>query len=160
MVGLLVERADQFAEGSPPSPSAGLIHDPDAVRAVWEDAVTAPAWTGPALWLHADLHPANVLTADGTLCGVIDFGDLCAGDPAYDLAAGWLLLPDDAIDHFYAAYQPTPDTATIRRARGWAMARALGGILIGDNGVHRRPGGKPTWGPPAHAALQRLITTR
>ncbi|BCJ68378.1 hypothetical protein GCM10009779_49640 [Polymorphospora rubra] len=124
-----------------------------------DDAVTAPRWTGPALWIHADLRPANVLTADGTLCGVIDFGDVCAGDPAYDLAAGWLLLPDDTIDHFYAAYQPTPDAATMRRARGWAMARALSGILIGDAGVHGRPGGKPTRGPPAHAALQRLIAT-
>jgi hypothetical protein len=47
----------------------------------------------------------------------------------------------------------------MRRARGWAMARALGGILIGDAGVRGGPGGKPTWGPPAHAALQRLITT-
>jgi hypothetical protein len=37
------------------------------------------------------------------------------------------------------------------------MARALGGILIGDAGVHGPPGGKPTWGSPAHAALQRLI---
>ncbi|HEX5993954.1 MAG TPA: hypothetical protein VFY84_02300 [Jiangellales bacterium] len=71
----------------------------------------------------------------------------------------WLLLPADTIDHFYAAYQPTPDTATMRRARGWAMARALSGILIGDAGVHGRPGGKPTWGPPAHAALHRLIAT-
>jgi aminoglycoside phosphotransferase (APT) family kinase protein len=70
---------------------------------------------GPALWLHADLHPANVLTADGTFCGVIDFGDLCAGVPACDLAAVWLLLPDDTTDHFYAAYQPTPDTATMRQ---------------------------------------------
>jgi hypothetical protein len=39
------------------------------------------------------------------------------------------------------------------------MAHALGGILIGDAGVHGRPGGKPTWGPPAHAGLHRLITT-
>jgi hypothetical protein len=38
------------------------------------------------------------------------------------------------------------------------MARALGGILIGDAGVHGRPGGQSTWGPPAHAALQRLTT--
>jgi hypothetical protein len=59
----------------------------------------------------------------------------------------------------YAAYQPSPDAATMRRARGWAMARALAGILIGDAGVHGRPGGKHTWGPPARAALQRLIAT-
>ncbi|MEU9505962.1 aminoglycoside phosphotransferase family protein [Micromonospora sp. NPDC048170] len=157
--GPLAEHADQFAKGLTYATERGLIDDPDTVRAVWHDAVTAPRWTGPALWLHADLHPANVLTADGTFCGVIDFGDLCAGDPAYDLAAGWLLLPDGMIDPFYAAYQPTPDAATMRRARGWALARALSGILIGDAGDHGRPGGKPTWGPPAHAALQRLIAT-
>jgi aminoglycoside phosphotransferase (APT) family kinase protein len=157
--GPLADRAEGFATGLAAATERKLIHDSDAVSAVWHDAVTAPAWTGPPLWLHGDLHPANVLTADGTLCGVIDFGDLCAGDPAYDLAAAWLLLPDDTTDHFYAAYQPALDTATMRRARGWAMARALSGILIGDAGVHGRPGGKPTWGPPAHAALRRLIAT-
>ncbi|WP_214318719.1 aminoglycoside phosphotransferase family protein [Nonomuraea sediminis] len=134
----------------------GLVTDPDAVRAVWDDAVAAPEWAGPAVWLHSDLHPANVLTADGTFCGVIDFGDLCAGDPAGDLAAAWLLLPDGAIDRFHDAYQPTPDAATLRRARGWAVLQALSGILIGEAGVRGRPGGKPTWGPPAQAALRRL----
>ncbi|WP_327003699.1 aminoglycoside phosphotransferase family protein [Dactylosporangium sp. NBC_01737] len=157
--GPLADRAGQFARGLTAATELGLIPDPDAVRTVWHDAVTAPPWAGPPLWLHADLHPANVLTADGTICGVIDFGDLCAGDPAYDLAAAWLLLPDDTIEHFYAAYRPAPDTATMRRARGCAMARALSGILIGDAGVHGRPGGKPTWGPPAHAALHRLVAT-
>ncbi|MGW5263576.1 phosphotransferase [Microbispora sp. NPDC004025] len=52
----------------------GLIPDPDAVRALWEDAAAAPGWAGPALWLHGDLHPADILTADGTIRGVIDFG--------------------------------------------------------------------------------------
>jgi aminoglycoside phosphotransferase (APT) family kinase protein len=157
--GPLADRTEGFAKMLASAAERGLIHDLDAVHTVWRDAVTAPAWTGPALWIHADLHPANVLTADGSFCGVIDFGDLCAGDPACDLAAAWILLPDGATDRFHPAYQPTPDTATLRRARGWALGRALACILIGDAGVHGRPGGKPTWGPPAHASLQRLIAT-
>ncbi|MEU4506001.1 aminoglycoside phosphotransferase family protein [Streptomyces sp. NPDC024089] len=157
--GPLADHADGFADGLAAATELGLIPDPDAVRAVWEDAAAAPDWAGPALWLHGDLHPANVLTADGTFCGVIDFGDLCAGDPACDLAAPWVLLPDGAADRFYEAYQLTPDAATLRRARGWAVLRALSCILIGDAGVHGRPGGKPTWGPPAHATLRRLVAT-
>ncbi|MGI5422891.1 phosphotransferase [Actinomadura luteofluorescens] len=137
----------------------GLVPDPGAVRAVWENAAAAPDWDGPALWLHGDLHPANVLTTDGTVSGVVDFGDLFAGDPAFDLASAWILLPDGAVDRFHAAYQPAPDAATLRRARGWAMGRALACILIGDAGVRGRPGGKPTWGPPGHAALRRLLAT-
>ncbi|MET9830275.1 aminoglycoside phosphotransferase family protein [Streptomyces sp. NPDC006385] len=157
--GPLAEHTKGFAEGLASAVELGLIPDPDAVRAVWEDAVAAPEWEGPALWLHGDLHPANVLTADGTFCGVIDFGDLFAGDPACDLAASWSLLPDGAADRLHAAYRPTPDAATLRRARGWAVRQALGGILIGEAGVRGRPGGKRTWGPPAHAALRRLTAT-
>ena len=37
------------------------------------------------------------------------------------------------------------------------MLHALSGILIEGVGVHGRPGGKPTWGPLAHAALRHLI---
>lgn len=111
------------------------------------------------MWLHGDLHPANLLTEDGTFCGVIDFGDMCAGDPACDLAVCWILLPDGAIDRFHNAYKPALDAATLRRARGWALGRTLAGILIGDAGDKGRPGGKPTWGPPARAALQRLTST-
>lgn len=90
---------------------------------------------------------------------MIDFGDLCAGDPACDLAACWILLPDGAADRLHDAYQPVVDAATLRRARGWAVLTALSGILIGEAGLHGRPGGKATWGPPAHAALRRLIAT-
>jgi aminoglycoside phosphotransferase (APT) family kinase protein len=132
----------------------GPIPDPDTVRAIWDDAVAAPRWEGPPLWLHGDLHPANVLTADGNFCGVIDFGDLCAGDPALDLAASWILLPDhEAIERFQAAYRPVMDDATWRRARGWAVWRAFGSLGVATAG---RPGGKPSWGPPALASLQRL----
>jgi aminoglycoside phosphotransferase (APT) family kinase protein len=138
----LRDPADALTEAA----DLGLIPDPDAVRAVWDDALTAPAWEGPPTWLHGDLHPANVLTADGTFCGVIDFGDMCAGDPACDLAASWILLPDGCIDRFHETYQPIPDAATLRRARGWAVLKALAGIFIGDAGVRGRPGGKTQLG--------------
>jgi aminoglycoside phosphotransferase (APT) family kinase protein len=157
--GPLADRTEDFARGLTAAAGLGLIPDLGAIRAIWDDAVTAPAWDGPPLWLHGDLHPANVLTADGTLCGVIDFGDMCAGDPACDLAACWILLPDGFTGQFHEACQPAPQTATLRRARGWAVLHALGRILIGHAGDHGRPGGKPTWGPPAHAALRRLTAT-
>lgn len=157
--GRLADGAEFFTEQLTSATERGLVPDPNAVRAVWEDAAAAPDWAGPPVWLHGDLHPANILTADGTFCGVIDFGDLCAGDPACDLAASWILLPDGAADRFHGGYRPAADAATLRRARGWAVGRALSGILIGDAGVHGRPGGKATWGPPAHAALRRLVAT-
>ncbi|MCX5387276.1 aminoglycoside phosphotransferase family protein [Streptomyces sp. NBC_00083] len=157
--GPLTAHADGFEQRLASAADLGLIPDPDAVRAVWDDAVSAPGWTGPELWLHGDLHPANVLTADGTFCGVIDFGDLFAGDPACDLAAAWHLLPDGAVDRFHTVYQPAPDPATLRRARGWALLKALACMAIGEAGVHGRPGGKATWGPPAHACLRRLTAT-
>ncbi|MFK4110905.1 aminoglycoside phosphotransferase family protein [Streptomyces sp. NPDC002176] len=157
--GRLADTAEGFTGALARAAELGLVHDPDAVRAVWEDAAAAPAWTGPRLWLHGDLHPANILTTDGTFSGVIDFGDLFAGDPAFDLACAWLLLPDGAIDRFHAAYHPAPDPATLRRARGWAVLRALAGIHIGHAGDQGRPGGKPTWGPPGQAALRRLTAS-
>ncbi len=158
--GPLADHAGGFARALVSATEQGLLPDPDAVRQVWEDAVTAPGWAGPAVWLHGDLHPANVLTRDGTFCGVIDFGDLFAGDPACDLAAAWLLLPDGAaVDRFHDAYQSAPDPATRRRARGWALLKALACLFIGEAGVHGRPGGKATWGPPARAALRRLTAT-
>jgi aminoglycoside phosphotransferase (APT) family kinase protein len=158
--GPLADGDKGFAHFLTEATDRGLVSDPDAVREVWDDALAAPAWAGPSLWLHGDLHPANLLTRNGNFCGVVDFGDLCAGDPACDLAAAWMLLPDGFIDRFHQSYAPAADASTWRRARGWAVGKALALLLIGDAGVHGRPGGKATWGPPADAALQRLVATR
>ncbi|MGW4163291.1 aminoglycoside phosphotransferase family protein [Streptomyces sp. NPDC004788] len=128
------------------------------VRAIWDEAVAAPDWAGPPVWLHGDLHPANVVVSEGTLSGVIDFGDMCAGDPAVDLAAAWLLLPAGAAARFFDAYADA-DGATIRRARGLAAAKSLALLLIGRAGERGLPGGKPTWGPAGRAALDRVLAS-
>ena len=130
--------------------------DADAARAVWADAVAAPAWDGPPVWVHGDLHPANVLVADGTLAGVVDFGDVFVGDPALDLAAAWVLLPAGAAEAFFAAYG-TADPAAVRRARGHAVLKSLFLMLMGQNGDRGLPGGKPAWGPLGRAALTRAL---
>jgi hypothetical protein len=64
--GALADRTEGVLQGLASAAERGLIPDPDAVQAVRQDAVSAPGWAGPALWIHGDLHPANVLTADGT----------------------------------------------------------------------------------------------
>ncbi|BAH51842.1 aminoglycoside phosphotransferase family protein [Rhodococcus opacus] len=128
------------------------------VWSVWDKAVTAPEWEGPPVWLHGDLHPANVVVSDGTLSGVIDFGDMFAGDPAWDLAAAWLLLPAGTASRFFEEYAHA-DEAMIRRARGLAALKSLFLILMGQNGERGLYGGKPTWGPAGRAALDRVLTS-
>jgi aminoglycoside phosphotransferase (APT) family kinase protein len=128
----------------------------DGIRAVWDDAAAAPAWEGPRVWVHGDLHPANVVVADGTLVGVVDFGDVFAGDPAWDLAAAWVLLPEGAASRFFDSYAQADDAA-VRRARGLAAMKSLFLMAMGQNGDRGLPGGKPHWGPAGRAALERVL---
>ncbi|MEV7970839.1 aminoglycoside phosphotransferase family protein [Sphaerisporangium sp. NPDC088356] len=135
--------------------SSGVAAD---VRGIWDEAVSAPYWEGPPVWLHGDLHPANVVVSDGTLSGVIDFGELCAGDPATDLAAAWLILPAGAASRFFDAYKKA-DEAMIRRARGWAVLRGVSLIGVGQAWERGLPGGQPTWGRAGRAALDRVLAS-
>jgi aminoglycoside phosphotransferase (APT) family kinase protein len=126
------------------------------IRGVWDDAVAARAWEGPPVWVHGDLHPANVVVSGGTLVGIVDFGDMFAGDPAWDLAAAWVLLPAGTAARFFDMYARA-DEAAIRRARGLAALKGLFLMLMGQNGDRGLPGGKPHWGPAGRAALDRVL---
>ena len=97
-----------------------LVADPAPVLARWEDLSATPRWTGPSVWLHGDLHLANVLVDAGRLSGVIDFGDLTAGD----LFVAWQLLPPDLRPVFRDAVGGVDDD-TWRRAEGWALFMAV-----------------------------------
>jgi aminoglycoside phosphotransferase (APT) family kinase protein len=51
---------------------------------------------------------------------VLDFGDLTGGDPATDLAAGWMFFGPRGRAVFRECLDGV-DAATWRRARGWAL---------------------------------------
>ncbi|WP_037671397.1 aminoglycoside phosphotransferase family protein [Streptomyces griseus] len=100
----------------------GLV-DVDAVTEVWEAALAAPAWQKPPVWIHGDLATGNLLTRNGRLSAVIDFGTLAVADPAVDLMPAWKFLPAPALPAFREAV--AADDATWARARGWALAGSL-----------------------------------
>lgn len=106
----------------------GLAHvDPNdrlAALQIWETAAAAPAWHGPPVWLHGDLHPANILVDHGRISAVIDFGDITSGDPATDLSVAWMLFTAEQRAALRQAYGRADD-ATWERARGWALALSL-----------------------------------
>lgn len=134
--GPLAERAENFSKNLDMiAVQAGKVGHVDrtAIEAVWSDALAAPPHGGPPVWLHGDPHPANILISDGRVSGVLDFGDITAGDPAADLALAWMLLPAGQHAAFRAAYGDASPAAggtalevavadaRWRRARGWAL---------------------------------------
>lgn len=102
-------------------PQEGI--DCDAAVAVWEEALRAPGWDGPPVWLHADLMPGNLLVDGGRLSAVIDFGCVGAGDPACDLFPAWNLLPAGSREVFREALGA--DDAAWCRGRGRTLSQAL-----------------------------------
>jgi aminoglycoside phosphotransferase (APT) family kinase protein len=142
----LVERSDSFEQRLH---QLATSVDAPAIRDVWDRALDAEQLAGPAKWLHGDLHPANVLIVDGAVGGVIDFGDVCAGDPATDLAGAWMLLPASSIDVFCRAYGGL-DADLESRSLGWVVLFALMFVVVGVDD-------RPTYEPIGRAALAHAV---
>ncbi len=97
--------------------------EPAPVLRCWQDALNAATWANPPLWHHGDLHAGNLLTRNGRLTAVIDWGLMAAGDPAVDLLPAWYVFDRAGRD----AYRHTlnTDDASWQRGRGWALSMAL-----------------------------------
>jgi aminoglycoside phosphotransferase (APT) family kinase protein len=111
----LALRNDSVAQALASAPSA----ERSRIEEGWEEALRAPLHQGPDVWLHGDLHGLNVLAMRGRISGILDFGDLCAGDPATDLACGWLLLDGQGRQRMREVL--AVGDAAWARARGWAL---------------------------------------
>ena len=106
--------------------------DAPAARRVWNAALGADD-SGPTRWFHGDVAVRNLLTTDGRLSAVIDFGCAGVGDTACDLVFGWNVLEHDARDAFRRALDV--DDAAWARGAGWALWKAL--ITVDDPLRHR-----------------------
>ncbi|MET0460245.1 MAG: phosphotransferase, partial [Ilumatobacteraceae bacterium] len=104
-------------------------------RALFAELVAAPAWDAAPVWLHGDVHPLNLLVADGELAAVVDFGDICAGDPASDLSVAWMVVPaaDRPAFREAAGAWRAIDDATWRRAWGWALVLGIAFLAGSDD---------------------------
>ena len=114
------------------------------IRSLWQQAVDAPINT-ETTWIHGDLHPRNVLVNKHSITGVIDWGDLAAGDCATDLAALWGLLPDQHLRQQAIDTYGEISEATLARAKGWAI---LFGVVLLDSGLVDNP---------QHAAIGKKV---
>lgn len=103
---------------------AALAGTLDTARAskIWQDAL-ASDWDSAPVWVHGDVAPGNLICDSGRLVGVIDFGQCAVGDPACDLVIAWTFLGDEARSTFRDSMGI--DAQTWRRARGWALWKAL-----------------------------------
>lgn len=115
--------------------AAGCLQD------LWQASRQAPV-DDRRRWLHGDLHARNVLVTGGRFSAVIDWGDLCGGDAATDLASLWHLFDGAAVRLEAAAHSGSRDEAVWQRAAGWALVVGL--VLfdsgLADNARHARMG--------------------
>ncbi|WP_410811709.1 aminoglycoside phosphotransferase family protein [Micromonospora sp. 067-2] len=100
--------------------------DVRAAEAAWDACLAAPVWDRAPVWIHGDLQPGNLITDNGRLAAVIDFGALGVGDPAPDVAPAFWTFTGAARDAYRQAIGY--DDATWLRACGWALVPSLTGI--------------------------------
>lgn len=97
----------------------------DKLKVIWDTAVSSSYQKDP-VWVHGDIAAGNLLTDGSKLSAVIDFGILAVGDPACDYVMAWTYFEPEAREIFLDQI----DSETIKRAKGWALWKAL--ITVND----------------------------
>jgi aminoglycoside phosphotransferase (APT) family kinase protein len=119
--------------------------DAPGAAELWADAMRAPQWEAPPVWIHCDLDRRNVLSRGGRLSAVLDWEGAGTGDPAVDTMAAWKLVARSERDRFRELVGA--DDATWLRAQGWCLSQAL--IALGYY--------TPENNPPIHAEATRWL---
>jgi len=97
--------------------TSGIVVESEAILAILDSAPEPPEGFHPVV-VHGDLHAGQLLvTEQGHLAGVIDWGDLHLGHREVDLAAVHQLIPSAFHDAFLSSYGGVDETA-------WQLAKA------------------------------------
>jgi len=89
---------------------------------IWEAALKT-TWSRAHVWVHGDISAGNLITLQGQLHAVIDFGQLGIGDPACDLSIAWTFFTGKSRDLFRENL--SLDAGTWARGRAWTLWKAL-----------------------------------
>lgn len=140
-----VDLDEAVSRGLPPPERTSAMRDAHFDRFAAEVVPRLPAATGrwlrgrldllrdapAAVVVHGDLSADHVLTQDGRLSGVIDWGDARAGDPAKDLVWPLLQAGPDTAREVAAAYGVTDELAA--RAQAWLDVGPCYAVVHGDD---------------------------
>lgn len=105
---------------------ASHLIDAAAALEVWEEALAAAPYDGAPVWVQGDLE-GNCLVRDGRLCGIVDWGSACAGDPAVDVQVVWSPLFTVGSRRAFIDTLDV-DNATLARSRGAAINQACAAL--------------------------------
>ncbi|NND02870.1 MAG: aminoglycoside phosphotransferase family protein [Acidimicrobiia bacterium] len=122
----------------------------DSARRLLRSAMSIQVTDGPS-WIHGDLHSKNVITKNGRIVSVIDWGDICTGDPATDLASLWILFDPADHHHFWDTYGVI-DEDLYTRSLGWAVAF---GLMLHDS--HHQA--DPAFAAAGVETIRRAVST-
>lgn len=94
----------------------------DRIRETLDRHHDAISYQGPSVLLHGDLHPRPIFASDGVLTGIIDWGDVVAGDPVFDLAR-YSIGGEDSLAALLSGYGLALSTELARRFSLYRLMR-------------------------------------
>lgn len=129
----LREREDDFLDRLK---QLGTTIDGTAAHTIYGEA--ADAQSHHAIWIHADLHALNLISDGGRLTGIIDWGEMSAGDPLEDLGQARVLAGAEGFDALLDGYGRRLGEAETTVLRGHAVDAATR-LALASTPAHREP---------------------
>jgi aminoglycoside phosphotransferase (APT) family kinase protein len=93
---------------------AGVRIPSGALDRLLDDGARLAPPAGSPVLVHGDLHARHLLLRDGAAAAVIDWGDVCLGDPALDLSLAYAGFTGGAREALLAAYGPVDGERELR----------------------------------------------